>query len=131
MKLESLWAGYHDPTLLKIYKKVLDPTLPAPHEKLEFSHYSSDQNKIKEEVKRTFQRINAKQAFLKSEINDIIDFLKEEDDLDPLEELEKRKLSVKPHEGEKCNKKLFDDDELHEALFNTWKEHPPQVLTDS
>ena len=31
IKLESMRAGYHDPTLLKIYKKVLDPTLPAPH----------------------------------------------------------------------------------------------------
>ena len=82
-----------------------------------FSHLSSDQNEIKEEVKRTFQKINAKQAFLKTEKNDIIDFLNKGDDTEPMIEIEKRKLSVKPHEWAKCNKKLFDDEELHEALF--------------
>ena len=82
-----------------------------------FSHLSSDQNKIKEEVKRTFQKINAKQAFLKTDKNDIIDFLNKGNDTEPMIEIEKRKLSVKPHEWAKCNKKLFDDEELHEALF--------------
>ena len=51
--------------------------------------------------------MNAKQAFLKTEQNDIIDFLKEGDDNEPLNELEKRKLSAKPHEWEKCSKKYF------------------------
>ena len=39
IKLESLRAGYHDPTIMKIYTKVIDMTLPAPHEKWIFSHY--------------------------------------------------------------------------------------------
>ena len=63
-----------------------------------FTHLSSDQNEIKEEVKRTFQKINAKQAFLKTEKSDIIDFLNEGDNTEPMIEIEKRKLSVKPHE---------------------------------
>ena len=84
---------------------------------MEFSHLSSNQNEIKEEVKRTFQKINAKQAFLKTEKNDIINFLHKGDETEPLTEIEKRKLSIKPHEWVKCNKKLFDDEELHEALF--------------
>ena len=46
----------------ELQKKVIDPDLPAPQEKMVFSHLSSDQNEIKEEVKRTFQKINAKQA---------------------------------------------------------------------
>ena len=44
INLESMRAGYHNPTLLKIHKKVLDLLLPAPNEKWEFSHYSSNQN---------------------------------------------------------------------------------------
>ena len=88
---------------------------------MEFSHLSSDQNEIKEEVKRTFQKINAKQLFLKTEKNDIINFLNKGDDTEPLNEIEKRKLSVKPHEWEKCNKKRFEDEELHEALFKHMK----------
>ena len=67
IKLESLREGYHDPTLLKIHKKVIDTDLPAPHEKTVFSHLSSDQKEITGEIKRTFQKINAKQAFLKTE----------------------------------------------------------------
>ena len=61
IKLESLRSGYHDPTIMKIYVKVIDMTLPAPHEKWVFSHYSTSQDEIKEEVKRTFQQINARQ----------------------------------------------------------------------
>ena len=33
IKLESLRAGYHDPTIMRIYVKKIDMTLPAPHEK--------------------------------------------------------------------------------------------------
>ena len=84
-------TGYHDPTLLKIPKKVLDLLLLAPHKKSDFSHYSSNQNEIKEEFKCTYQKINAKQANLKTEKNDVINFLNEGKDNKPLEELEKTK----------------------------------------
>ena len=59
IKLESLRAGYHDPTIMRIYVKQIDMTLPAPHEKWVFSQYSTSQNELKEEVKRMFQKINA------------------------------------------------------------------------
>ena len=36
IKLESLRAGYHDPTIMRIYVKKIDMTLPAPHEKCFF-----------------------------------------------------------------------------------------------
>ena len=121
IKLESLREGYHDPTLLKIHKKVIDTDLPAPHEKTVYSHLSSDQKEITGEIKRTFQKINAKQAFLTTEKNDIINFLTEGNDTEPMNEIERRKISIKPHEWEKCNKKYFDDEELHEALFKHMK----------
>merc|ERR1711936_422383 len=54
IKLESLKSGYHDPTIMKIYVKTIDMTIPAPHEKWVFSHFSTSQDEIKEEVKRTF-----------------------------------------------------------------------------
>merc|ERR1711867_50157 len=60
IKLESLREGYHDPTLLKIHKKVIDADLPAPHEKMVFSHLSQDQKEIAGEIKRTFQKIKKK-----------------------------------------------------------------------
>ena len=75
IKLESLRAGYHDPTIMKIYVKVIDMALPAPHEKWVFSHYSTSQDEIKEEVKRTFQKINALQPNLKTSKSDIKKFL--------------------------------------------------------
>ena len=60
-------AGYHVPTLLKTHKIVLDLSIPAPHENWDFSHYSSNQNGIQEEIRRTYQKINAKRAKLKTE----------------------------------------------------------------
>ena len=50
IKLESLRAGYHDPTIMRIYVKKIDMTLPAPHEKWVFSHYSTSQQEIQEDV---------------------------------------------------------------------------------
>ena len=100
---------------------MIDTDLPAPHEKTVYSHLSSDQKEITGEIKRTFQKINAKQAFLKTEKNDILNFLAEGNDTEPINEIENRKSSIKPHEWEKCNKKLFDDEELNEALFKHMK----------
>merc|ERR1712215_164248 len=71
IKLESLKSGYHDPTIMKIYVKTIDMTIPAPHKKWVFSHYSTNQDEIKEEVKRTFQQINALQPNLKTNQSDI------------------------------------------------------------
>merc|ERR1712105_244363 len=44
IKLESLKSGYHDPTIMKIYVKTIDRTIPAPHEKWVFSHFSTSQD---------------------------------------------------------------------------------------
>ena len=41
---------------MKIYVKEIDMTLPAPHEKWVFSHYSTSQDEIKEEVKQRFKK---------------------------------------------------------------------------
>merc|ERR1712055_693834 len=118
IKLESLRAGYHDPTIMKIYVKVIDMALPAPHEKWVFSHYSTSQNEIKEEVKRTFQQINALQPNLKTSQSYIINFLNKDGDSAPLDELNRRKNKIPQHDWNNCNKKEFVDKELHDALFN-------------
>ena len=118
IKLESLRSGYHDPTIMKIYVKVIDMTLPAPHEKWVFSHYSTSQNEIKEEVKRTFQQINALQPNLKTSQSDIINFLNKDGDSAPMDELNRRKDKIPQHDWNNCNKKDFVDAELHDALFN-------------
>merc|ERR1711936_1174768 len=116
IKLESLKSGYHDPTIMKIYVKVIDMTLPAPHEKWVFSHYSTSQDEIKEEVKRTFQKINALQPNLKTSQSDIINFLNKDGDNAPLDELNRRKDKIPQHDWNNCNKKKFVDTELHNAL---------------
>ena len=118
IKLESLRAGYHDPTIMRIYVKQIDMTLPAPHEKWVFSHYSTSQNEIKEEVKRTFQKINALQPNLKTSQSDIKNFLNKDGDIAPLEELNRRKDKIPQHDWNNCNKKLVEEKELHDALFN-------------
>merc|ERR1712239_18310 len=118
IKLESLRAGYHDPTIMKIYVKTIDMSIPAPHEKWVFSHYSTSQDEIKEEVKRTFQKINALQPNLKTNQSDIINFLNKDGDSAPLNELNNRKNKIPQHDWNNCNKKDFVDKELHDALFN-------------
>ena len=118
IKLESLKSGYHDPTIMKIYVKTIDMTIPAPHEKWVFSHYSTSQDEIKEEVKRTFQKINALQPNLKTNKSDILNFLNKDGDSEPLKELNDRKNKIPQHDWNKCNKKDFVDTELHDALFN-------------
>merc|ERR1711936_664341 len=97
IKLESLKSGYHDPTIMKIYVKTIDMTIPAPHEKWVFSHFSTSQEEIKEEVKRTFQKINTRQPNLKSKKNDILNFLNKDGDSAPLDELNKRKNKIPQH----------------------------------
>ena len=91
--------------------------LPAPHEKWVFSHYSTSQEEIKEEVHRTFQIINAKQANLTNKKSYIINFLNKGNDTAPLAELNKRKSSIPKHNRDVCNKKLFEEQELENALF--------------
>ena len=118
IKLESLKSGYHDPTIMKIYVKTIDMTIPAPHEKWVFSHYSTSQDEIKEEVKRTFQKINALQPNLKTNKSDILNFLNKDGDSAPLDELNNRKNKIPQHDWNNCNKKDFLDKELHDALFN-------------
>merc|ERR1712055_101296 len=118
IKLESLKSGYHDPTIMKIYVKTIDMTIPAPHEKWVFSHFSTSQDEIKEEVKRTFQKINALQPDLKTNKSDIINFLNKDGDSAPLDELYNRKNKIPQHDWNNCNKKDFVDKELHDALFN-------------
>merc|ERR1712030_85833 len=108
----------HDPTIMKIYVKTIDMTIPAPHEKWVFSHFSTSQDEIKEEVKRTFQKINARQPNLKSKKSDILNFLNKDGDSAPLDELYKRKNKIPQHDWNQCNKKDFVDNELHSALFN-------------
>merc|ERR1712208_271018 len=118
IKLESLKSGYHDPTIMKIYVKVIDMTIPAPHDNWLFSHYSTSQDEIKEEVKRTFQQINALQPNLKTSQSDIINFLNKDGDSAPLDELNSRKNKIPQHDWNNCDKKKFVDKELHDALFN-------------
>ena len=101
IKLESLKSGYHDPTIMKIYVKTNDMTIPAPHEKWVFSHFSTSQDEIKEEVKRTFQKINALQPNLKTNKSDIINFLNKDGDSAPLDELYKRKNKIPQHDWTK------------------------------
>ena len=72
---------------MRIYVKEIDMNLPAPHEKWVFSHYSTSQQEIKEEVKRTFQKINALQPNLTTNKSDILNFLNKDGDTAPLEEL--------------------------------------------
>ena len=98
IKLESLKSGYHDPTIMKIYVKTIDMTIPAPHEKWVFSHYSTSQDEIKEEVKRTFQKINALQPDLKTNQSDIINFLNKDGDSAPLNELYNCKNKIPQHD---------------------------------
>ena len=83
-----------------------------------FSHYSTSQNEIKEEVKRTFQQINALQPNLKTSQSDIINFLNKDGDSAPMDELNRRKDKIPQHDWNNCNKKEFVDNELHDALFN-------------
>ena len=91
--------------------------LPAPHEKWMFSHYSTSQEEIKEEVRRTFQTINAKQANLTTDKNDIINVLNKGNDTAPLDELTRWKSRIPRHDWDECNKKLFELKELENALF--------------
>ena len=69
-------------------------SIPAPHEKWVFSHYSTSQDEIKEEVKRTFQQINALQPNLKTNQSDIKNFLNKDGDSAPLDELNNRKSKI-------------------------------------
>ena len=91
--------------------------LPAPHEKWVFSHYSTSQQEIKEEVRRTFQTINTLQPNLTTDKCDIINFLNKGDNIAPLAELNRQKNSIPKHDWDKCNKQLFEEKELEDALF--------------
>ena len=93
-------------------------TLPTPHEKCVVSHFSTCQHEIKEEVKRTFQKINALQPNLTTSQSNIKNFLNKDGDTAPLEELNCRKNKIPQHDWNNCNKKLFEEKELNDALFN-------------
>ena len=82
---------------MRIYVKEFDMNLRAPQEKWVFSHYSTSQQEIKEEVRRTFQTINALQPNLTTDKCDIINFLNKGDDTAPLAELNRRKNNIYPN----------------------------------
>ena len=66
------------------------------------------QQEIKEEVKRTFQKINALQPNLTTSKSDIHNFLNKDGDTTPLEDLNRRKDKIPQHDWNNCNKKQLN-----------------------
>ena len=62
---------------------------------------------LPEEVKRTFQQINALQPNLKTSQSDIINFLNKDGDNAPLDELNRRKNKIPQHDWKTVIKKTW------------------------
>ena len=117
LSMENSKQGYSEITLLRIPNTKFNPLLPESA--INMKYFSlTDSDLIRYEMKSSFQKIFQKQDNLLNTTNDIENFLNSDNDTNPLNEVNKRKITP---ENAQTMEGLLTIEELTSSLFNHMK----------